>query len=270
MLDELIRELPSLGYFTLYDPSPELIWKVRLEAVKPNPRRLFIAEHNGITRSDYRGRYVIIIDTIRDGYQQMTSYCRYVQNTSMCNHDLVRCLQRNDSIKQNWYRWAGKGSEDEDTYIDLPLSSAHPHLSAAVFKSIFPTATIRLKRYNVWNSACPENKLLRDVYSKLYSELDRQVVMLKRRMLTIAGYPYRLHAHTHVHSIDDLLDAANTIEGSRITSQTPSPVPSPVRGFSWRHYQIFSFHTRWAMRENGTLILKPWHNPTIPSFSSIS
>lgn len=271
MLSELIREFTLLGYETLNEPPPEMKWRVRKEDIKIKRGRLFVAEHNDITRADYHRGQVVIIDTVRDGYQQVTSFCRYLKKIRTCNKLIEECMESNASLVQNRYRWGGRPEEDDDTYIDLPISSAHMYLSTTVLRTIFPEITLRPLQINVMKSSCPENGSLRKIYRRLYGELDEQVNMLKKRMLVIAGYPFRLHAGTKIKSLDELLDAADLAEKAKYVNIDVSPSPVYAYGFpKFLYHQKFGTHLRWMRDDSGSLALLPWHNSfTPPNFTQV-
>lgn len=214
MVTEIIREIIPLGYNPIYDWGPETNWKVRLEAVKPKRSKIIVLEHNDVVRSDFPGGKVIIIDTIRDGYKQVTSYCRHFGRVKTCGSEMEECLRTRSTRSQVRYRWASRSKEDRDTYIDLPLSSAHPLLSSKVLKTFFPNVSLNTRNWNVRNTTCPEIPNLRYIYSSLYSDLEEQVQSLRRRMLIIAGYPYKDLGRNI--SIEEKMDAAERIEGTKM------------------------------------------------------
>lgn len=224
MLSSLIEALSPLGYEGIYVRSEVMNVHVRNEFKRPYPRRLLISEHNRVTKAFHPTRSAVIADTLRDGYEQMTSFCRYVRKVPTCDKQLIDCLRSNQALLQKTYRWAGREEEDDDTYIDLPLSSAHPALSTTVFRTVFPNVTLDTQAYNVANSTCPENQEIRAAYRSLYKSLDQQVLTLRRRLLVIAGYPPRIPRSCPDCSTSDLLDAAERIEklkyGDELSSET--------------------------------------------------
>lgn len=224
MLTALAEALNPLGYEGIYVPAETMNVHVRNEYKRPNPRRLLISEHNRVTKAFHPTRSAVIADTVRDGYEQMTSFCRYVKKVPTCDDRLIECLRSKGALGQQTYRWAGREEEDEDTYIDLPLSSAHPALSTTVFRTVFPNATLDIQAYNVANSTCPESRELRSVYQSLYQSLDRQVLVLRRRLLVIAGYPPKVPKSHSNYTTSDLLDAAEKMErekyGDELSEET--------------------------------------------------
>lgn len=222
MLSSLIEALSPLGYEGIYVRSEVMNVHVRNEFKRPHPRRLLVSEHNRVTKAFHPTRSAVIADTLRDGYEQMTSFCRYVRKVPTCDEQLIDCLRSNQALAQQTYRWAGNEEEDDDTYIDLPLSSAHPALSTTVFRTVFPNATLDTQSYNVANSTCPESRELRAVYRSLYKNLDRQVLTLRRRLLVIAGYPPRKPGSCSKCTTSDLLDAAERIEKLKYKDQLSS------------------------------------------------
>lgn len=227
------------------------------EYMKYNPRRIFIAEHNRITRDFHPNRNAIIADTVRNGYEQITSFCRHVRKVKDCVGDeMLSCLRSREALAQSTYRWAGRPAEDKDTYIDLPLSSAHPSLSTTILKTVYPNATLQLSKFNARNSTCPDIPSVRAVYNEIYASLDIQVAMLKRRMLLIAGYPY----HTDISSrfgkvgLDDMLDAANMMERSKYNVSLV--LKRKRSGYSGSHKELIQSVQHWSFDEKGNLIVK--------------
>ena len=211
MLEELLRETSSHGYIPLYHAGPRMKAVVRAEGLKRYPRRLFVAEHNGVTRKDTRGRKAVIIDTFVDGYKQMTSHCRFVEKYKVrhCDKELLDCL-RGPARKERFFRWAFRKREGEDTFIDIPLSSAHPALSTTAFRHIFPLAVLNVKHRNSAGSSCPEDARIRAVYQRNYKELEQQIDELRRRLLALSGYPF--NSRTSNVSLSEMLDAAERLE----------------------------------------------------------
>lgn len=214
MLAELVRALPPYNYIAVHAGTHEMIWRTRFEMLKPNPKNILILEHNKFTRSYFPGTHVVIADTIRDGFHQMTSFCRHVQRVRSCGEEMEECLQSEESRRQVYYRWGGKEEEDPDTYIDLPLSSAHPALSTAIMRKVFPGIEIFASNYNAKNTSCPETTNLRKLYDKLYSALDEQIVMLKERMVKVAGYPLEVYKRANM-SADAMLSFLEAQESQK-------------------------------------------------------
>jgi len=59
-------------------------------------RKLFIAKN--VTKLCHPHRSAVITDTVRVGYEQITSYCRYVKKVESCRDnaiiDCLRCLNK--------------------------------------------------------------------------------------------------------------------------------------------------------------------------------
>lgn len=270
MLAELLSQLVPLGYTPLYFQRGEMEIVVRNEYVRRKPRLLLIAEHNRITRRFHPRRLAVIADTIRDGYEQMTSFCRYVRKVPSCDPKLIiACLQSKEALSQLNYRWANKIAEDDDTYIDLPLSSAHPALSTTIMRTVYPNVTLDVSAYNVKHSACADLDDVRAVYNQLYVELERQVLELKQRMLLIAGYPIMDGSGVIGGSemgipIDDMLDAAEELERKKyVLSERTIPSTGAQQekvkrkiGYSEQHLQLRASVLRWTNGSDGKLSLK--------------
>lgn len=255
MLTALLEALEPLGYRGMYVKAEWMDIKVRNEFRQPHPRRLLVSEHNRITRAYHPTRSAVIADTIRDGYEQMTSFCRYVKKVPNCDDQLIKCLRSKNTISQIKYRWAGNEEEDEDTYIDLPLSSAHPALSTTVFRTVFPNAILRVQAYNVVNSSCPESEDLRATYRSLYRELDLQVLRLRRRMLVLAGYPPELPKGCSKCKVTDLVDAAEKIERLKYGRIFDDILTDRKQSDSHKELSR-ELHRWWAVAPDGSLMLK--------------
>lgn len=204
MMNALMDVLEPLGYVPLPKKRDEMDISVRNEYIRPSPRRLMLVQHNKVTRAHHPHRRAIIADTIRDGLPQVLSYCRHMRQVSYCfGPDMLRCLRRR-APSQLAYRWARRDSEDEDTYIDLPLSPAHPALSTTVLRTVFPMIPrLRILHYNERGLGCEAElrtpsrnrteqrgkEAVLHTYDELFGLLDGQIDELKRRMLSVAGYP---------------------------------------------------------------------------------
>ena len=75
----------------------------------------------------------MITDTIRDGFEQITSLCRFWLNVKGCDEEMKRFFEDGRIVEQMRYRWGGELEENEQSYIDLPLSSP-----AVCFAELFP------------------------------------------------------------------------------------------------------------------------------------
>lgn len=213
MLEALLIALRPYNYFALYNQSDVAKIIVRSESYRPlsQRRRLLIANHNSVAREDAVDQSVIIIDTVVEGYKQITSFCRFIQGITDCSDGMSKCIASPLTRAQQQYRWCQHRYENRSTYIDLPLSSAHPALSTTIFRRIFPKAVLDVPRYNVANSTCPESPQLREIYDVYYEELDQQVEMLRKRILTLAGYPTDVDGL----SLTQIMDAAEKAESPK-------------------------------------------------------
>lgn len=265
MLDALIHTLKPYNYTPLYFTGSTMKAVVRAEGFSASPRRLLVAEHNTITREDYPLGHAIIADTVRDGYEQVTSFCRYVTKVKTCDQDMLECLNSEEAKSQNRYRWAGRQKEDADTYIDLPLSSAHPALSTTILRRVFPNVTLYIDNWNSANSKCPELPILRNEYFRLYSQLDQQVETLRKRMLVLAGYPFKDDSvlrgdvdEKYSISFDEMLSAAEAEERKKydITDSAKKRY-----GFSDVHQSLISEIMVWSRGDNDSVTLTPGRRP---------
>lgn len=256
MLTELLQILVPLGYEPLYLNKLPMDVVVRHEFMRQNPRRLLVAEHNDISRQHHPHKHAVIADTVRDGYAQITSYCRYVAHVENCDAEIINCMRSNTTLKQVTYRWAGRAQEDEDTFIDLPLSSGHPALSTTVLRTVFPQVFVREAMYNVKSSSCADVPDIRKVYDSLYKQLDAQVLMLRRRMLQIAGHTdlVRKSKETNV-SMDALLEEAERRERNR-HSEIDFNLQSNSTGYSDLHHELILSMRHWSINANSELFIK--------------
>lgn len=215
MLEQLLKVTKRHGYVPLYESGAQLRTLVRAENAASTPMRLFVAEHNSITRADVGDRRAVIVDTVGDGYKQITSFCRYVRKVKVrdCEDGLEQCLRGNVALYENRYRWGGRDLEDEETYIDMPLSVAHPALSTKALRRVFPDVVLDVRKLNVVNSSCEESARIRNVYNELYIELDKQIEVLQKRLLLLAGYPTARENGSIATA--RVLDAAEALERAR-------------------------------------------------------
>lgn len=261
MLNALLDQLVPLGYSPLlYQEGEEMdsyvrsIFKQRYAPLHPK-RLFFIAQHNHITRAFHPLRDAIIADTVRDGYQQITSFCRFARGVHQCEGDqMINCLRSGSSRYENEYRWAGKPAEDSDTYIDLPLSSSHPALSTSVVRTVFPNITLHVAKYNVRSTSCGESRETREVYEQLYAPLDKQTKLLKRRILTITGYPFFIDKRYHTNiTLDDALNAAEEMESGKYYLESAKK-DKAVRTYSKTHIALMSTRKEWTLSDRGLTI----------------
>lgn len=256
MLTELLEILMPLGYQPLYLNEMSMDVVVRHEFIRSSPRRLLVAEHNKITRQHHPHRHAVIADTVRDGYAQITSYCRYVNHVERCDDQVINCIRDNSTLRQITYRWADRLQEDEDTYIDLPLSSAHPALSTTILRTVFPGVVVREAMYNVKSSSCADIPQIRDVYNSFYKQLDAQVLMLRRRMLQIAGHVDLVRkSQLSNTSMEELLEQAEYRERDRY-SGIDFNASSNNKGYSDVHHELILGMRHWSMKPTTELFIK--------------
>ena len=260
MLDALVKELRPYGYNALYHyESSRMNEVVRGEMHRPNPRRTLVAQHNGVTRDHANGRRTVIADTFQDGYKQITSFCRYVRRVENCDTELEECMLSETTMKQIRYRWASDEMETNLTYIDLPLSSAHPALSTTVIRRVFPDVTLNVQQYNVAGSACDELPALRKIYKKSYGELEAQNRILQKRILYLAGYPTRTPPGLKI-SLPEMMDAAEQIESGKYNLKVSISQRKP----SSDHKGLMKAEVSWNRDENGVLFLGKGMKPVAP------
>lgn len=254
MLDAIITELKPMGYHALYFSGSHMDSAVHGEYSSPTPRKLLVAEHNHVTKNYHPRRNAVIADTVRDGYKQMTSYCRYVKGVRECaGKMMMACLKEPGSLKQNWYRYAEGDKEDSDNYIDLPLSSEYPALSTTIFRNVYPNATLQVDKYNSQNSTCPEISRIRRVYSKNYKELDTQIERLQKRMIVLAGYPYTRDRNVKKSiSIEDMLREAEKREEKKYAIIKGKALE---QAYSDNHKVLIATLKHWTRNEKGELYL---------------
>ena len=250
-LEAILRCLIPEGYTPLYNETSVVGDIVRAEAHKPSPRKLIVSNHNGISREHTGNRFTVIADTVKDGYQQITSFCRYMHGVEKCDSDEMRlCIRSSASRYQIRYRWTGREKEDSDTYIDLPLSVEHPALSATIFRRVFPHATLDIARNNVHGSSCEEIPSLRKIYDEHYPALDEQVLRLRKRILTLAGYPSVMTNF----SVVQLLAAAERTEQAKYNLRGHEPTKH--HGEFLLNVKSSSKSYRWYISKDSKLLLK--------------
>lgn len=224
------------------------------------PPRVLLVQHNSIVRSVHPDRDAVIVDTLRPGYEQITSFCTHIQRVRSCDDvsAMEACLRSNITRAQNFYRWAGRSAEDEDTYIDVPLSSWHPALSTTVFRTVFPDAILNVDIYNERNSTCRLNERLKRLYDEYYGDLENQIRMLQSRMLVLAGYPTMLSKKGpgsvemfKRFSVADMLDAAEQEERKKYPQLDRRP--EKVQQASQDIQDFQSGLKRWYIDSDGNL-----------------
>lgn len=259
MMNAFMDILEPFGYHSLPQMPNELEDVIRNEYKKPNPRRMMVLHHNKVTKNQHPNiNKVIIVDTIRDGFKQITGYCRYMKGVKTCNgQDMIDCLRANTSQSQNRYRWAGDEIEDKNTYIDLPLASDMPALSTTVLRTVFnhPNITLNLQGFNIRGTHCNEKKdmVAKEIYDELYDELETQVFKLRKRMLVIAGYPYIADSSLRGKiDIKDMMKAANEMENEKYQIGKVQRAPN---GKSDQVKDLLRLLQAWKRDENGNLVI---------------
>lgn len=253
MMAALLDELPKFGYTPVNTGDAEVEIPLRHELIRSKGRRIMLVRHNHITRNIHPTRSAIIADTIRDGFERWTSFCRYIRRIETCDFEIMKeCWQSEESAAERKYRWAGRNNEDSDNYIDLPMSSAHPALSTTIMRTVYPTLTLQLERYNVKGSNCPETPELRKLYNESFPHQDEEDELLRKRMLMISGYPYQVHTNVGRElNMTEMLDAAELIEKSKYGMTGEMKV---VKAMSGQARKMRSGDLKWVLDKNGKLI----------------
>lgn len=257
MREALMQAFHALGYSIFPYLEDELRPALYHHYIRKDssPQRLVLLQHNDITRDVHPHRSAVIADTFRDGFARITSYCRHMGKVPDCGEGMLKCLQSNDTLRERKYRWAGRDAEDADTYIDLPLSSAHPALSTAVVRTMFPGVILNIDYYNSRATACERTPDLDTVYKRYYRELDAQVATLMRRMLVITGYPSTVKTSGkagRVFQLDDLLQAAETAELEKMP-ELRDKTARKIAGLSQNVKDFHGARKVWLVDEDGKL-----------------
>ena len=171
-----------------------------------------------------------------------------------CGSELQERLLSNDSLNQMTFRWAGRKVEDEDTFIDIPLSSSHPFLSTKALRTIIPRLSLSLERINVHNSSCSDLSLLRTIYRRNYVVLDRQIQTLKRRLLVITGYPYEVRGGNSI-QLDELLASAEEIEQKTYLSSIQESKKDSSIATMFSFVALTKKYTNWKQDKEGKMLL---------------
>lgn len=258
MLAALLELLQPLGYeATYYNPGFETNHSLNFQFGKLSARRVFVAEHNAVTRAFHPRRSAVIADTVRNGYEQLTSLCRYTRGVAGCGSDMRRCLESKWALSEINFKWAGESGENADNYIDLPLSAKHPSLSTSVLKIALPMIADRINvhKYHVRKTHCPRDDKLLAVYNKLYAQMDRDIEKLKVRMLILTGYPYELAVNARNVSVDDMLDAAEAQESKKYAIVLSEEDAQAHNGISQQQRQLLTTLKKWTKDSNGNAVL---------------
>lgn len=255
MVNALLRALVPLGYVGVKQGEDEVDPVVRNEYIRPYPRKLFVVHHNQVTKAAHPLRNAMIADTIRDGFETITSYCRQKLHIQSCERDdMISCLKAPETQAQVLYRFVNSTEETDETYIDLPLSSKHRALSTTVMRTVFPNVTLHVDYYNVHESACSKENVdpeVAQLYNELYSAFDDQVTTLQKRMLGIAGFPFIADKREKV-TLNDMMDAADLIEAPKYQFEEARS----VKGKPSEIIDILKQEQIWERDGNGKLSLK--------------
>lgn len=233
MAAALLEIVEPLGYVGIQLASSEAgTTRLFTNLHIPRGRPVFLFSHNAVTRDVTTRPDVVIMDTFRDGYEQITSFCRAKRRVASCDEALANCVA-NDSVtlRHLYYRWAGREEEDDDTFIDVPLSSQYPALSTTALRTVFPHAVLHIDHYRKKNSTCPEVPSLRAIYQQRFAALDQQVDKLSRRLLIIAGYPHEVvNGEQNTLTLSEMLDMAEDME--RLKYNLAPPRKAGLRSFA--------------------------------------
>lgn len=255
MVNALLRALVPLGYVGMKEGEHEVDTVVRNEYIRPYPRKLFVVHHNQVTKAAHPLRNAMIADTVRDGFETITSYCRQKLRIDSCERDdMISCLNAPETQAQVLYRFVNSTEETDETYIDLPLSSKHRALSTSVMRTVFPNVTLHVDYYNVHESACSKENVdpeVTQLYKELYSAFDDQITTLQKRMLGIAGFPFVADKKENI-NINEMMDAADFIEAPKYQFEEARS----VKGKPSEIIDILKQEKIWERDGNGKLSLK--------------
>lgn len=255
MVNALLRALVPLGYVGVKEGEHEVDTVVRNEYIRPYPRKLFVVHHNQVTKAAHPLRNAMIADTVRDGFETITSYCRQKLHIESCERDdMMSCLKAPETQAQVLYRFVNSTEETDETYINLPLSSKHRALSTSVMRTVFPNVTLHVDYYNVHESACSKSNVdpeVAQLYKELYGSFDHQITMLQKRMLGIAGFPFVADKKENV-NLNEMMDAADLIEAPKYQFEEARS----VKGKPSEIIDILKQEQIWERDGNGKLSLK--------------
>lgn len=218
----LLPALRSFGYHIIERPSSELATIVRARLARPHAGRIAILAKSDLRKDIHPHRSVVIIDSVRDGYHQITSFCRTVLAVPACDHQMAECLESARVKNITRFRWTGDTNEDTNTYVDLPLSAAHPGLSTTIMRTVFPNITLAVDVFRQRNASCSKVPHLMRVYEQNFRYYEVQVKRLRKRMLVLAGYPSKFHKSVPDSlSLVHALAAAERLERAKYSMRPP-------------------------------------------------
>lgn len=191
--------------------------------------KTLVSTPNSLVRSVHPARRAILLSPVSDGIVDVVSHCRRkVQHARdsrssfpACDDpDVVQCVGTVEAVSEiERARWAHREHEDDDTYINIPLSPRHPKVSTLALRSVFKDALPLIFDHPTSDneSSSDDNcdafaDTLLDAYSKSMQPLEQQIDDLRQRLLIIAGFPVDVDKRIDIPiSPSDLLDAAEGI-----------------------------------------------------------
>lgn len=163
----------------------------RNEFIRPFPRHLFTTGGH-VTKTYHPERNTLTIALFSHGANE---------NCSM-------------SIKN---AWLATKNEDDDSYIDLPLSPRHPAISTTAFRTLFPSRRDALFKFQQEMVICDNFSSTEIRKRDYYTEVKGRSTLMER-LLVITGYPFvanRSHTGAPI-SLMEMLDAAEELERIKI------------------------------------------------------
>lgn len=95
-------------YYIPEEVPPVIPHEFRLVFPRQQHCYLPIAQHNHMRRFAFQRRNAIIADTIRPGYEQITSHCRSIRKLVDCyDQGILGCLKNDYALSQIKHRWVG-------------------------------------------------------------------------------------------------------------------------------------------------------------------
>lgn len=194
--------------------------------------KTLVSTPNSLVRSAHPSRRALLLSPLSEGIVDVVSHCRrQVQRFHNDKHsfpacddpDVVRCVGTSEAVSEiERARWAHRDYEDEETYINVPLSPRHPKVSTLALRSVFPDALPLVFDHPVFDNEpvgddCEIfDDTLFEAYSKSMRPLEQQIDTLRQRLLIIAGFP--VDVDKRIKGVQnatvppsDLLDAAERI-----------------------------------------------------------
>lgn len=167
--------------------------------------KTLVSTPNSLLRTAHPSGRAILLSPLSDGIVDVASHCRrQVQRSRNDKHsflacddpDVIRCVGTSEAVSEiERARWAHREYEDEETYINIPLSPRHPKVSTLALRSVFPDALPLVFDHPVLDNGSVGDDCeifddtLFEAYSKSMRPLEQQIDTLRQRLLIIAGFP---------------------------------------------------------------------------------